>query len=125
MLGVGGEKYSSEHIEETARVISAAPPDYFSFLTTMALDGTPYKKMVDRGNIKMLSSKNLLKEMKEILYKIKPINGQRIIFRANHVSNMMPLGGILPADSDKLCKTIHSWIEQTPEDHFPPKPTSY
>ena len=124
MLGVGGEKFSKEHIRETAKIISAAPPEYFSFLTTMALPGTPYEKMVRRGNIQMLSTKNLLIEMKDILEKIKPIYKKRIIFRANHVSNMMPLGGIIPQDAEKLCHTLETWIDQTPANLFPPKPTN-
>lgn len=125
MLGVGGRKFSKEHIEETARIISAAPPNFLSFLTTMALPNTPYKTMVDRKSIEMLSSRELLIEMKEILQKISPINRKRIIFRANHVSNMMPLGGILPGDTKKLCDIIDGWIAQTPKDVFPPMPTSY
>ena len=33
MLGIGGKKLSSEHIRDTAKVISEISPEYFSFLT--------------------------------------------------------------------------------------------
>lgn len=122
MLGVGGKKYSEDHVQQTAKILSLAPPDYFSFLTTFSVPGTPYDKMVERGLITPLTSKELLLEMKGILEGLTVTPGQRIIFRANHVSNQFPLGGILPRDTFKIIETLKVWIAQTPEGLYPPKP---
>ena len=114
MLGVGGRKYSQQHIEQTAKVLSETNPDFFSFLTTFAVPGTPYFMMLERGLIEPLTSKELLVEMHDILNK-STFELNSIIFRANHVSNAHPLGGTLPKDKELILATIKEWIAKTPE----------
>lgn len=121
MLGVGGKKYSKQHVENTAKILSATAPEFFSFLTTFSVPGTPYHKMVERGSIEPLTSKELLTEMHDILEQAT-FDLNSIIFRANHVSNMHPLGGTLPRDKDIILKQIQSWISATPEGAYPKVP---
>lgn len=121
MLGVGGKKYSKQHIENTAKIIGETSPHYFSFLTTFAVPGTPYHKMVERGLIEPLTSKELFFEMKEILGQAN-FQSNDVIFRANHVSNMLPLSGTLPFDQKGLVEAIESWWQQTPEGVYPKAP---
>lgn len=121
MLGVGGKKYTEQHIQETARVISETCPHFFSFLTTFSVPGTPYHTMVERGLIEPLTSKMLMREMYEILERAH-FKQNPVIFRANHVSNQYPLGGTLPKDQAKLVETIKEWWLQTPEGTYPPRP---
>jgi radical SAM superfamily enzyme YgiQ (UPF0313 family) len=122
MLGIGGKKLSAEHIVDTASIVSDISPHYFSFLTTIAIPGTPYFKMVERGLIEPLTSKELLVEMRDVLDQINP--SRNILFRANHVSNQYPLGGSLSRDRKLLVKTVHKWMVNTPEGVFPPVPAS-
>ncbi len=121
MLGVGGQKYTQQHIEGTAKILSETCPEFFSFLTTFSVPGTPYHTMIERGLIKPLTSKQLFIEMYEILnqasFKLNPV-----IFRANHVSNQNPLGGTLPKDQETILNQVKRWIENTPDDTFPPRP---
>jgi radical SAM superfamily enzyme YgiQ (UPF0313 family) len=121
MLGVGGKKYSKQHVENTARVLSATAPEFFSFLTTFSVPGTPYHKMVQRGSIEPLTSKELLTEMHDIL-KLANFDLNPIIFRANHVSNLHPLAGNLPRDKDVILNQISKWINATPEGLYPEVP---
>lgn len=121
MLGVGGQKYTQEHIEQTAKILSATCPHYFSFLTTFSVPGTPYHRMVERGLIQPLTSKMLFREMYEILEK-SHFDQNPVIFRANHVSNQFPLGGTLPRDKAKLVQTAKEWFEAMPEGVYPPRP---
>ena len=120
MLGVGGKKHSHNHVNETAKIVSQISPKFFSFLSTVAVPGTPYKTMVDRGLIDLLSTKELTTEMRDILSLIK--TDRDILFRANHVSNQYPLGGVLPKDQDDLLKTIDQWLVQIPENVYPDVP---
>lgn len=123
MLGLGGRKLSKDHIIDTAKVISITSPQYFSFLTTMALPGTPFYKMVQRNNFEALTTKELLIEMRDILSLIKP-QFNSITFRANHVSNQYPLGGEIPVDTAQLITVLNSWIDLTPTGTYPPMPSS-
>ena len=123
MLGVGGQKYTEQHIVETARVLTETCPHFFSFLTTFSIPGTPYHRMVERGTIRPLTSKMLFKEMFKILEQAE-FKDNSVIFRANHVSNQLPLAGTLPRDQSKLIDLVKSWYEKTPEGIFPPRPES-
>ncbi|MBT4791220.1 MAG: radical SAM protein [Halobacteriovoraceae bacterium] len=122
MLGIGGAKLSQDHITETIRVVNEISPHYFSFLTTMAIKGTPFHTMVERNILQELTSKEMLTEMRDILKGINPTRD--ILFRANHVSNQFPLGGVLPKDKNSIVATVNQWIATTPAGQFPPKPTS-
>lgn len=121
MLGVGGQKYSRQHVENTAKMLSATAPQFFSFLTTFSVPGTPYHKMIERGSIQPLTSKELLIEMHDII-ELSSFELNPIIFRANHVSNAHPLGGTLPRDKDKILETLKQWIAATPEGVYPEAP---
>ncbi|MBK24659.1 MAG: radical SAM protein [Halobacteriovorax sp.] len=121
MLGVGGKKYSRQHVENTAKMLSATNPQFFSFLTTFSVPGTPYHTMIERGLIEPLTSKELLIEMHDIL-ELSSFDLNQVIFRANHVSNANPLGGNLPRDKDEILKTIKHWIAGTPEGVYPKAP---
>ncbi len=118
MLGVGGRKFSSIHMEKTAEVLSLTSPHYFSFLVTRPVEGTPFYKMVERNLIELLSEKELLNEMYCILERAT-FRDNNVLFRANHVSNMHPIGGVLPQDKEKITKQIKKWYDQTPEGVYP------
>lgn len=123
MLGLGGRKHSKDHVIDTAKVISETSPEYFSFLTTMAIPGTPYYKMTQRNSFEQLTTKELLCEMRDILHLVKPLKNE-ILFRANHVSNQYPIGGRLPIDTHNIINVLNSWINQTAEGVYPPMPSS-
>ncbi len=122
MLGVGGQKLSEQHIENTAKILTQTCPDYFSFLTTFAVPGTPYHKMVERGLITPLTSKELFTEMYQII-KRADFSLNSVEFRANHISNMYPLGGKLPEDKTLILATLENWISEMPEGVYPPTPS--
>lgn len=121
MLGVGGIKYSEQHVKGTIDILSKTSPHFFSFLTTFSVPGTPYHKMEERGLIEPLTSKALFKEMHDILKGTK-FEDNPVIFRANHVSNQFPLGGTLPRDQKKMVDTVYEWWQLAPEGVYPPRP---
>ncbi|WP_417336861.1 radical SAM protein [Halobacteriovorax marinus] len=121
MLGIGGREFSKEHIADTAEIISKISPKYFSLLTTVAVRGTPLKRMVERGQFNMLTTKELTREMREIISNIEPSRGE-ILFRANHVSNQFPLGGSLKRDTSMILETLDEWLTQIPDGIYPETP---
>lgn len=119
MLGLGGREHSATHCEETSRIVCASRPDFFSFLSTTAVPGTPYFNQIKKGVFTPLSYKELLIEMRNILGGLKGLKDATTIFRANHVSNHFPLSGTLPQDVDKLLEVVNHWISSCPDDVFP------
>lgn len=128
MLGLGGKEMTESHCKETAKVVARISPNFFSFLSTTPIPDTPYFKMIEKGAISLLTTKELLTEMKVIIDEIKKchdsiqneiVKRESIIFRANHVSNQFPLQGILPRDCDKLSDLIGQWIDDCPDGIYP------
>lgn len=123
MLGVGGVEHSEDHVRQTASILGQTSPHFLSFLTTFAIEKTPYYTMVNRGLITPLSTKQLLTEFYSIIEQSQ-FNHNNVIFRANHVSNAIPIGGILPKDTQKILHTLREWMDRTPESEYPVKPSS-
>lgn len=117
MLGVGGREYSEQHIKDTARVISKISPQFFSLLTTVAVPGTPLETMIQKGLMSPLTSKEILFELYKISEGLNVQSG--CIFRVNHVSNLVPLGGQLPKDKELIVATARQWWEGCSEGIYP------
>ncbi len=107
LLGLGGVKYSKEHVKGTIEALNLMQPRYLSFLSLMIIPGTPLAEEIKKGAFQELSSIELLKESYAIINGLK-LNGT--IFRANHASNYISLGGVLPKDKNKLLHILESAI---------------
>ncbi len=107
LLGLGGRKYSAEHISGTVAALNRMQPRYLSFLSLMVIPGTPLAKEVKRGDFEELSPAELLKESYGI---IKGLELNKTIFRSDHASNHLPLGGVFPKDKSALLNILESAI---------------
>lgn len=101
--GIGGQNLWKEHALESADVISKIDPDYLGLLTLMVEDDTELKRKVESGEFKLLSPKEVMLETKLLL---ENIHVSDCVFRSNHASNYVPLGGTLPKEKDEIIKTI-------------------
>ena len=101
--GIGGKENISEHAKESAKVISAIDPDYVGFLTLMLERGTPIYEEVEKGEFHILTAEEIMQETSEFLQNVEVTN---CIFRSNHASNYVSLGGTLPKDKNRLLEDI-------------------
>lgn len=104
ILGLGGHALSSQHAVNTGKAVSAINPTMLSALTLMLHDQTPLRAAAERGEFTPLSPYGFLAELKELLTHTDVTSP--CIFRSNHVSNLLPLAGTLPADKDKLLADV-------------------
>jgi len=107
ILGIGGKKYSIEHITQTAKVVSEVSPDFLAALTLILEDGV-YDEFMQKFGEKFepLDDTSVLEELEILVSKINP--STPMIFRANHASNVYSIGGNLPEDKDKILSLIKS-----------------
>jgi radical SAM superfamily enzyme YgiQ (UPF0313 family) len=113
ILGIGGKKYSIEHIKETGRVISEVSPNFLAALTLILEDGVYDEFMQKFGEpFEFLDDSSVLHELEILVSTIAP--SSPIVFRANHASNVYSIGGSLPADKDKMISLIRS-LKEHPE----------
>lgn len=113
ILGLGGRRYTSEHAEGTAQVISACSPDYVGALTLYLENGIK-QEFLDKygGEFERLTDAEALAELRELILRID--TERDIIFRANHGSNAYTIKGTLPRDKDTMLEQI-GWMSAHPE----------
>lgn len=107
--GLGGVEYLEEHAIESAKLISRIKPEYASLLTLMLEPGTPLYEDYRNGLFVPLNGPDhVFNEMRLFL---QNIDSEGTIFRANHASNYIPLGGTFNKDIPGLLAQIDYAVE--------------
>jgi len=117
LLGIGGVELSEQHAHGSAELINAIEPRYVSTLTLTPVPGTPIHAEIERGELVLPDEQGILTELRTMLAGFDLPRGA--VFRSNHASNQLPLGGTLNKDRDALLATLDHVIE-TPS--FPLRP---
>lgn len=102
LLGIAPER-SDQHARATAELVTAMDPQFFSALTVTVVPGTPLAKLAARGRFAVPEIRALLTELRTMVEHTRPTD---TLFRTNHASNYLPLGGRLPADRERIVATI-------------------
>jgi radical SAM superfamily enzyme YgiQ (UPF0313 family) len=102
LLGIAGER-SQEHAEATARLVTEMDPAFFSALTVTVVPGTPLATLEQRGKFSVPAVADLLRELRTMVALARPT---KAVFRTNHASNYLPLGGVLPRDGERIVALI-------------------
>ena len=89
LLGLGGRKYSDEHVNETAKVLTEINPTIFRFRTLNILPNTPLWEEWKRGEFELLTPWECIKEERDIIAKL----GDNVTSQVynDHVSNYVNL----------------------------------
>jgi radical SAM superfamily enzyme YgiQ (UPF0313 family) len=108
LLGAGGAERSVEHATASARLATAMDPEYLSALTLMLVPGTPIHRLTASGRFALPSVEGLLHELRIIVAECNPTHA---VFRANHASNYLPIGGRLPNDREAILQQIDAALD--------------
>ncbi|NND86478.1 MAG: radical SAM protein [Nitrosopumilus sp.] len=113
ILGLGGRKYSNEHIRGTAEVISACSPNYVGALTLYLENGIKQEFLEKyQGEFVRIDDDESLEELRDLISQID--TKDEIVFRANHGSNAYTIKGTFPQDKQEMLDKI-DWMKQHPE----------
>ncbi len=102
LLGIAMDR-SAEHAHATAELITKMDPEYFAALTVTVVPGTPLATLSQRGRFAVPPIDGLLRELRTIVDEARPRDA---LFRTNHASNYLPLGGRLPRDRARIVAVI-------------------
>jgi len=97
--GLGGTEYIKEHALESAKVISAINPHYFSLLRLIVEEESELAEDIRQGKFHLLTP---LQVLDENIMMLENMELEDCIFRANHVSNYVNQAGTLNRDKDML-----------------------
>lgn len=102
LLGIAMER-SDEHARATAELVTRMDPGYFAALTVTVVPGTPLATLGARGKFAVPPVPDLLRELRTMVDLARPTDA---VFRTNHASNYLPLGGRLPRDRARIVALI-------------------
>ena len=117
ILGLGGEEHSEQHAVSTARALNEIDPEYVGALTLMIPGGTPLHKMVDQGEFTPMKPLAIISELKIL---VDNLDLTECIFRTNHASNYLPIGGTLNRDKQAILDVIEGAIASDDESKLRP-----
>jgi radical SAM superfamily enzyme YgiQ (UPF0313 family) len=103
LLGAGGRERSEAHARASGRLASAMDPRFLSTLTLTVVPGTPIARLEAQGRFVLPDVPGLLRELRWFL---EEAHLSAAIFRSNHASNYLPIGGRLPRDREAILAAI-------------------
>jgi radical SAM superfamily enzyme YgiQ (UPF0313 family) len=105
ILGLGGKKYSKEHIADTAKVLSELAPDYVGALT-LHLDPSLHEEFMTKYSepFEFIDDMEVLDELEGLIRDFDPATP--VVFRANHTSNVYSIKGTMPADRQQMLELV-------------------
>lgn len=106
--GLAGPNGYMKHAIETGKMITEMNASYVSLLTLMLEEPAPLVEEYRKGNFKLLSPIEVLKETELILENANP--KKTCIFRSNHASNYISLRGNLPEDQKRMLDEIKYYM---------------
>lgn len=115
LLGAAGTARSEEHARASAELATAMDPEYIAALTLTVVPGTPLSKLERTGRFELPDVAGLLHELRVFVDHAAPSDA---VFRTNHASNYLPIGGRLPRDRDAILELIdHALAGKVPLRH--------
>ncbi len=103
LLGAGGVERSDEHARASAQLATEMDPAFVSALTLTVVPETPLATLVGRGRFVLPEVPALLRELRTFVDLAAPTDA---VFRTNHASNHLPLGGRLPTDRARILAVL-------------------
>ena len=107
LLGIAPTGLSLDHSKHTGKLLTAMDPDYVGALSVIMCEGTELEKLVSRGEHQILSSVEILMELREMLIHTELSKG---LFMANHASNYLPLKVEMPAGKTEAIAMLDAAI---------------
>jgi radical SAM superfamily enzyme YgiQ (UPF0313 family) len=112
ILGLGGLDNSEKHAQKTANVLNIIDPDYVGALTLMTPPGTRINEIVRSGEFVPMKPMEILNELRLL---VENLDLSNCVFRTNHASNYLALGGHLPEDKLKILAALKEAIGSNDE----------
>jgi radical SAM superfamily enzyme YgiQ (UPF0313 family) len=102
ILGIGGKKYSKQHISDTIKVLNEINPDFIRIRTFLPKINTPILKEIELEKFKILSPHEIIQETYDLIKCLK-VDSQ--IF-SDHYTNYIRVNGKLPEDKNIMLDLI-------------------
>ncbi len=102
--GLGGQVFSEQHADNSARLANATQPEYLATLVVSFPTGEA-RFRADFPEWEPLDQHGLIAEMERFLSQLEL---RRTVFRSDHASNWLVLKGTLGAEKDRLLAQVRA-----------------
>ncbi len=110
--GLGGKQLTHQHAINSARLVSAAQPEYVSTLVLMLPQGDALIQEGYEDGFQALNQRELLEES---LVFLEHLQLEKTIFRSDHASNYLVLKGVLGRDKPRLIEQVQQALNASAE----------
>jgi radical SAM superfamily enzyme YgiQ (UPF0313 family) len=118
ILGVAGARRSLVHAAATGAALSAIDPRYIGILSLMVPPGTRLAAQVARGEFVVPDALTMARELREMIAATTVTDA---VFRSNHASNYLPVGGRLPHDKQAMLAALDAVLAAPQRTSFRPE----
>jgi hypothetical protein len=108
-----------EHVAATAAALNQMQPRLLAALRVVPVPGTELDADVQARRFQQVSERGVVQELRDLLAQLELTN---TVFRANHASNVVPLGGRLPHDQTRLVAELDCLLASHRLDDSSPGP---
>ncbi|MBL7575845.1 Radical SAM superfamily protein [Peptoniphilus asaccharolyticus DSM 20463] len=109
IAGLGGTAKWEQNAVGTAELISKTKPKYVSYLTIRLYENASLYRDYASGKFEMPTAEQILFEMRKFL---EHVDSEGTVFRSNHASNYVLLGGTLNRDREALIAQIDETLRR-------------
>ncbi len=109
LAGLGGKKLSTQHAINTAKTLNRMKPDYIRVRTLVLMPGFPMYEDLEKGAFTECTGREIALETRTLLENLDVSDSA---FLSDHVSNYLPLYGMLPQDKEKMIDMIDSVLAE-------------
>ena len=108
LLGAGGSERSEQHARASAELATSMSPRFLSALTLTVVPNTPIARAEEKGLFALPDVPTTLRELRTFVAHAAPKDA---IFRTNHASNRLAIGGRLPRDREQILAAIDGALQ--------------
>jgi radical SAM superfamily enzyme YgiQ (UPF0313 family) len=118
ILGLAGREGSLKHARTSGILLSTIDPEYIAALTLTVRPDTKLAQQVARGEFVLPDQWGFLMELKEL---VRHLTVKNCLFRSNHASNYLPIGGHLPEDKERIIALLEGVIAARNQEYLRPE----
>ncbi|MBW2523262.1 MAG: radical SAM protein, partial [Deltaproteobacteria bacterium] len=108
MPGLGGRALTTEHAQETARVLRAIDPHFIRLRTLAIARGSPLAELCETGRFEPLGDLEIVQELRELVDGLADVTST---IRSDHVLNLLEeISGKLPDDRPRLLAALDRFL---------------
>ena len=122
LLGLGGQGGSARHAQATASAVNRMQPRLLSALRVVPIPGTALQRLVVEGRFDPLTEYETVVELHAM---IRGFELEGTIFRANHVSNALPVEARFPKDKALVLQELQAALDSDRLDRTSPGPMPF